>query len=217
LPPSLTATLVAVGVQLERLVGMLLSNGADKDKDGRSSASPSAPGSTFLTSLASPSDDSPAKTDVPVRRQAPLPPLSVSLSAATPAASLAPAASSSTATLGRPRAASAPTDSGVAARSAVAGYRTADSGPKAPGGTAASAMPSAADSSGSSSAGGVDARALLPDVDLQRVAPAEVVKVKQQMDVVFEMNRKVKGDEGYVYNVEVDFEEGVEPNEWDSD
>lgn len=57
----------------------------------------------------------------------------------------------------------------------------------------------------------------LPDVDLQRVAPSVVVQVKKQMDVVFEANRKRPGEDGYVYNVEVEFEEGHESNEWDEE
>ena len=57
----------------------------------------------------------------------------------------------------------------------------------------------------------------LPDVDLQRVAPSVVVQVKKQMDVVFEANRKRPGEDGYVYNVEVEFDEGHESNEWDEE
>lgn len=57
----------------------------------------------------------------------------------------------------------------------------------------------------------------LPDMDLQRVDPSVVVAAKKAMDVVFEVNRKRPGDPGYVYNVEVEFEEGQEDNEWDED
>lgn len=57
----------------------------------------------------------------------------------------------------------------------------------------------------------------LPDLDLQRVHPSVVVATKKVMDVVFEANRLKPGDPGYVYNVEVEFEEGHESNEWDED
>ena len=57
----------------------------------------------------------------------------------------------------------------------------------------------------------------MPDIDLQRVAPAVVAKVKEEMDVVFRMNQKPKGHAEYVYDVQVDFGEAEEPADWDDD
>ncbi len=55
----------------------------------------------------------------------------------------------------------------------------------------------------------------VPDIDLQRVAPSVVAKVKEEMDVVFRMNQKPKGHAEYVYDIAVDFEEGQEATDWD--
>ncbi len=59
------------------------------------------------------------------------------------------------------------------------------------------------------------AKLSVPDIDLQRVPPSVVVKVKEEMDVVFKRNQKPKGHEQYVYDVRVDFEDGDEDNDWD--
>ena len=56
---------------------------------------------------------------------------------------------------------------------------------------------------------------VVPDVDLQRVAPSVVARVKEEMDIVFKMNQKPKGHAEYVYDIAVDFEEGNETTDWD--
>jgi hypothetical protein len=67
----------------------------------------------------------------------------------------------------------------------------------------------------SSSGAALHSRPGVPDIDLQRAAPSVVARVKEEMDVVFKMNQKPKGHEGYVYDVRVDFTEGGDSNEWD--
>jgi CEP19-like protein len=57
----------------------------------------------------------------------------------------------------------------------------------------------------------------LTTIDLQRVPPSVVVQAKAAMDVAFEANRKRPGEEGYVYDIQVEFGEGSESNEWDEE
>jgi hypothetical protein len=58
--------------------------------------------------------------------------------------------------------------------------------------------------------------------DLQRVGPAALQAAKSRMDVVFEANRVRPGEEGFRYDVRVDFPAQAagavdEPNEWDDE
>jgi hypothetical protein len=50
--------------------------------------------------------------------------------------------------------------------------------------------------------------------DLNKVSEDELADVKAKMDVVFEKNRKTKRDEGYQYDLQVDFKP-TQSSEWD--
>lgn len=58
-----------------------------------------------------------------------------------------------------------------------------------------------------------------PNEDLNKVDPHVLQKKKAIMDETFENNRKRIGDEDFVYDKEVDFEQGakIETCEWDSE
>jgi hypothetical protein len=84
----------------------------------------------------------------------------------------------------------------------------------------ASHVPAAAAAVGPASTPAPAKPSTVPDlttIDLQRVAPAVVVQAKAAMDVAFEANRKRPGEPGYVYDIQVEFEEGSESNEWDEE
>ena len=51
--------------------------------------------------------------------------------------------------------------------------------------------------------------------DLNKVTDEQLDKVKSEMDVHFESNRVKKGDEGFVWDKQVEFEEGDEESSWD--
>eukprot|EP00793_Prasinoderma_coloniale_P000960 PRCOL_00007050-RA len=53
--------------------------------------------------------------------------------------------------------------------------------------------------------------------DLQHVSADALVRAKARMDVGFEQRRLRPGDEGWQYDVQVDFEEGTEANDWDDE
>ena len=53
--------------------------------------------------------------------------------------------------------------------------------------------------------------------DLNRVDEDELAKRKAKMDLLYEANRLKPGDEGYVYDKEVGFEDGKMESGWDSD
>lgn len=53
--------------------------------------------------------------------------------------------------------------------------------------------------------------------DLNRVSEEELAKRKSEMDVAFVANRLKPGDEGYVYDKEVNFGDGRMESGWDSD
>ena len=54
-----------------------------------------------------------------------------------------------------------------------------------------------------------------PSIDLNKLSKEELDLVKGEMDVEFEKKQIKPGDENFKYDVEVDFEEGDESNEWD--
>lgn len=54
------------------------------------------------------------------------------------------------------------------------------------------------------------------EVDLNLVSEDELKKVKEEMDVEFNKHRKVLGDDGFVYDVQKDFNP-TEDNDWDSE
>ncbi|CAB4016263.1 Hypothetical predicted protein [Paramuricea clavata] len=53
--------------------------------------------------------------------------------------------------------------------------------------------------------------------DLNKLNDTELNKKKAEMDQVFEQHRVRAGDEGFQYDVEVDFENGKNVSGWDSD
>ena len=53
--------------------------------------------------------------------------------------------------------------------------------------------------------------------DLNKLSDNELNKKKAEMDEVFEEHRVKPGDEGFQYDVEVDFENGKNVSGWDSD
>ena len=53
--------------------------------------------------------------------------------------------------------------------------------------------------------------------DLNRVTQWELEDAKSRMNTGFEANRLKPGDEGFEYDVQVDFEEATEDCGWDSD
>lgn len=56
------------------------------------------------------------------------------------------------------------------------------------------------------------------DEDLNKVSDEYLAKKKEEMNLLFETNRLKPGDEGYVYNKEVDFDnEPKMESGWDSD
>mmetsp|Transcript_14938 Transcript_14938/g.22478 ORF Transcript_14938/g.22478 Transcript_14938/m.22478 type:complete len:146 (+) Transcript_14938:53-490(+) len=55
------------------------------------------------------------------------------------------------------------------------------------------------------------------DVDLNKVDDEKLMKAKAQMDVNFEKHRILPGDPGYVWDKQVEFEEGDEDCDWDED
>ncbi|XP_046850887.1 centrosomal protein of 19 kDa-like [Xenia sp. Carnegie-2017] len=55
------------------------------------------------------------------------------------------------------------------------------------------------------------------DEDLNKLSDKELNKRKAEMDHVFEEHRVKPGDEGFEYNVEVEFEGGKYISGWDSD
>ena len=56
------------------------------------------------------------------------------------------------------------------------------------------------------------------DEDLNKATDEYLEKKKEEMDVLFESNRLKPGDEGYVYDKEVDFDVGPKMESgWDSD
>ena len=58
--------------------------------------------------------------------------------------------------------------------------------------------------------------AALDDGDLNAVDEAALARAKEAMSVDFERNRKRIGDEGFVYDVVVDFDTREGPGDWDS-
>lgn len=57
----------------------------------------------------------------------------------------------------------------------------------------------------------------LANKNLNALDDAELAKHKARMDVVFFQNQKKPGDDGYIYDVQVDFPEGDAPCGWDSE
>ena len=56
------------------------------------------------------------------------------------------------------------------------------------------------------------------DEDLNKATDEYLEKKKEEMNIVFESNRVKPGDEGYVYDKEVDFDVGPKMESgWDSD
>lgn len=53
--------------------------------------------------------------------------------------------------------------------------------------------------------------------DLNKLDDTELNKKKAEMDQVFEQHRVRPGDDGFEYDVEVDFENGKNVSGWDSD
>lgn len=51
--------------------------------------------------------------------------------------------------------------------------------------------------------------------DLNKMSRKNVETHKQKMDIEFQKNSIKKGDKGYVYDKEVEFQPGKEENEWD--
>lgn len=56
-----------------------------------------------------------------------------------------------------------------------------------------------------------------PDEDLNRVDQKTLALKKQLMEKTFRENARKPGDPDYNYDVEVDFDEQIEPSPWDSD
>ena len=54
------------------------------------------------------------------------------------------------------------------------------------------------------------------NIDLNKYGTEELNQVKEQMNEEFLKNAKRPGDEGYQYDVQVDFGEPTEDNDWDS-
>ena len=50
--------------------------------------------------------------------------------------------------------------------------------------------------------------AFTDDLDLNKATDEELETVKAHMNKTFEANRKLPGDEGYEYDVEIDFDKG---------
>jgi len=99
--------------------------------------------------------------------------------------------------------------------SAGSGLPSATATRAPPVGTHAGASTSAsrANVSGSSK---LDAESFLASFgDLNRVGDASLRAAKAKMDVVFDANRLKPGDEGYVYDLRVDFQPPTETSEWD--
>ena len=62
------------------------------------------------------------------------------------------------------------------------------------------------------------AKTSVNDDDLNKATDEYLEKKKEEMDVLFESNRLKPGDEGYVYDKEVDFDVGPKMESgWDSD
>ena len=58
----------------------------------------------------------------------------------------------------------------------------------------------------------------ISDEDLNKATDEYLEKKKEEMNIVFESNRVKPGDEGYVYDKEVDFDDGPKMESgWDSD
>ncbi|XP_038050146.1 centrosomal protein of 19 kDa-like [Patiria miniata] len=55
-----------------------------------------------------------------------------------------------------------------------------------------------------------------PDEDLNQLDDQALQKKKSIMDETFEKNRKKPGEEGFQYDVDVDFGGGIESSGWDS-
>mmetsp|Transcript_1456 Transcript_1456/g.2249 ORF Transcript_1456/g.2249 Transcript_1456/m.2249 type:complete len:182 (-) Transcript_1456:70-615(-) len=53
--------------------------------------------------------------------------------------------------------------------------------------------------------------------DLNKLSEAELTQHKERMDVAFLKNQKKPGDAGYEYDVQVDFPDGENENDWDSE
>ena len=54
------------------------------------------------------------------------------------------------------------------------------------------------------------------EIDLNKLSDSELERQKARMDVLFEANRKRPDDEGFVYDLEVDFgKEGRMESGWD--
>ena len=64
--------------------------------------------------------------------------------------------------------------------------------------------------------GGGEGAAAPEDGDLNAVDEAALARAKEAMSVDFERNRKRIGDEGFVYDVVVDFDTREGPGDWDS-
>ena len=62
-----------------------------------------------------------------------------------------------------------------------------------------------------------DASSNMEVEDLNKLSDNELNKKKAEMDEVFEEHRVKPGDEGFQYDVEVDFENGKNVSGWDSD
>ena len=54
-------------------------------------------------------------------------------------------------------------------------------------------------------------------MDLNKLSNEELKKHKDKMNTVFEKNSKKPGDDGFVYDLEEDFEQNEEDNDWDID
>ena len=61
-----------------------------------------------------------------------------------------------------------------------------------------------------------DMDTISPNEDLNRVDAGTLARKKAIMEQAFEAHRKKPGDKDFQYDVEVDFEGGIESCEWDS-
>ena len=61
-----------------------------------------------------------------------------------------------------------------------------------------------------------DNKALRMDEDLNKYTTEELDAIKDRMNEKFMENAKRPGDEGYVYDKQVDFGQPTEDNDWDS-
>ena len=139
-------------------------------------------------------------------------------SSAPPASSAPPSASSSLgglpslAPLGGPKSSAVPPPPLPSASKPSATTTTTTTTKSTPSSSSA-AVPAAA----ASTVTAMDDLSRLAKRDLQRADPSIVKAAKKDMDVVFEKHRKKPGDEGYQWDVAVEFSEGEESNDWDED